>query len=143
MIIPAQAPSFGVYDVPLLYRKSAHPMSCIVSTHSRGGETYPRTHFILAETLVLADDAILPALAPAMLSSTMISALLKRVQEHSSPVLTAQLNSHRNLTEGTPGCIIAEGGGALVVGPWYNMGPTVYSFVPCMMTGCVHSYYPG
>ena len=50
------------------------------------GETCPWTHFILAEILVLAGGTI--PLAPAVPASTRISARLKRVQEHSSPVDT-------------------------------------------------------
>ena len=45
------------------------------------GERCPWTHFILAEILLLAGGAILPAAEPA---STSISARLKRVQEHNS-----------------------------------------------------------
>ena len=44
----------------------------------------PSTRFSLAEILVLAGGAIPPA--PAVPTSTRISARLKRVQEHSSPV---------------------------------------------------------
>ena len=47
-------------------------------------ELCPRTHVSLADILVLVCDAILPA--PVVPSSTRISAWLKRVQKHSSPV---------------------------------------------------------
>ena len=57
-----------------------------VFAQSREDETCPRTRFILrlAEILVLAGGAILPALA--VPASTRIVARLKRVQEHSSRV---------------------------------------------------------
>ena len=48
------------------------------------GETCPRTHFILAEILVLVGGTIPPV--PAVLASTRIAARLKRVQKHSSHV---------------------------------------------------------
>ena len=55
------------------------------------GETCPRTHFILAEILVLAGGAILPA--PAVPASTMISARLQRAGSHSSSRCEGRLSS--------------------------------------------------
>ena len=48
--------------------------------------TVPLNTAALTEILVPVDGAILPAPAPAVLTSTRISARLKCVQEHSSPV---------------------------------------------------------
>ena len=45
---------------------------------------FPNTYFFLAEILVLAGGAILPA--PAVSASTRICASLKRVQERRAPV---------------------------------------------------------
>ena len=60
--------------------------------HSRGRERCSSTHSSLAEIQVLAGDTILPAPAvPTSTAVTSISARLKRVQEHNSPMnITAQ-----------------------------------------------------